>query len=306
MTLLDRDDSLLHGTSMKLLGEGLFSDPMTVLCDIREPDAVRQVFRDRQPEIVLHAAALKHLSLLERHPAEAVKTNVRGTHNLLQAAQEVGSQRFVLISTDKAADPTSVLGASKRAAEVLLPLFAGGDMRLASVRFGNVVGSRGSLLPAAWEQVSRGLPVTVTDPEATRFLMSIGEACSLVLDAASMGRDGETYILDMGEPVAIMDLLVAYLRSCGVHDFEVLITGLRPGEKVHEVVRASAERERSTRNPKITSSPASDRWDAIGSTLLSLYAAADRRDDRATVEALMGLLTDYVPSAATTTALRVT
>ena len=234
LIMLDRDESGLHGVQLSLEGHGLLDSPSIALVDIRDTAALGALFRDRRPEVVFHAAALKHLPLLERYPQEAWKSNVLGTRNVLQAAADVGVERFVNISTDKAANPTSALGHSKRLAEQLTASFAerypGSWL---SVRFGNVLGSRGSVLHAFSAQIAAGGPVTVTDPEVTRFFMTIPEACELVVQAGAIGRPGEVLVLDMGEPVKIVDVAHRMIAMADSRA-EVVFTGLRPGEKLHE------------------------------------------------------------------------
>ena len=202
---------------------------------------MHQVFAEHRPEVVFHAAALKHLPLLQMHPTEALKTNVWGTVALLEASAEVGVERFVNISTDKAADPTSVLGYSKRLAERLTAHFAQHtDGTYLSVRFGNVLGSRGSVLTAFAAQIEAGGPVTVTDPDVTRFFMTVEEAVQLVIQAGAVGGDGEALILDMGSPVRIDDV-ARRLISESDRAIEIVYTGLRSGEKLHEVLISSEE-----------------------------------------------------------------
>ncbi len=249
---LDRDESALHALQLSIEGRALLDSDNLLVADIRDRDRVFELFERCRPQVVFHTAALKHLSLLESHPSEAVKTNVVGTANLLEAAEKFDVDTFVNISTDKAADPTSALGASKMAAECLTALV--GDRtgrRYVSVRFGNVLGSRGSVLPTFLDQLEHGLPLTVTDPEATRFFMTIPEAVRLVVQAGAIGESGEVMVLDMGEPVRILDLanqLIALLSPAT----RVVFTGLRPGEKRHEVVVASDEIGCVRAHPRIT------------------------------------------------------
>jgi FlaA1/EpsC-like NDP-sugar epimerase len=240
--LLDRDESALQAAQMTLTGDGLLDNDDVVLADIRDPDTLREVFRTTRPDIVFHAAALKHLPLLEAYPLEAWKTNVLGTLNVLTAAAEAGVGTFVNISTDKAANPTCVLGYSKRLAERLT---ADVDRRepgrYVSVRFGNVLGSRGSVVPAFTAQIQQGGPVTVTHPDVERYFMLIPEACQLVLEAASIGSGGEVMVLDMGEQVKIVDVANTLIRLSGRRDIEIRYTGLRPGEKLGEELVAPHE-----------------------------------------------------------------
>jgi FlaA1/EpsC-like NDP-sugar epimerase len=241
LVMLDRDESALHGIQLALEGRALLQSPDLVLVDLRDREAVEAVLDDVRPDVVFHAAALKHLSLLERHPAEAVKTNVWATLDLLELSARVGVKRFVNISTDKAADPCSVLGYSKRITERLTSHFcANTDGTYISVRFGNVLGSRGSMLTTFNEQLERGGPLTVTDPNVTRFFMTVEEATQLVIQAGAIGNDGEVLVLDMGKPVLIAEVARLMAARSSRH-VAIEITGLRPGEKLHEVLLAHDE-----------------------------------------------------------------
>lgn len=253
--MLDRDESGLHTTQISIFGHGLLDTKDAVLADIRDAESLQQVFRDRRPEVVFHAAALKHLPMLEQYPAEAWKTNVLGTLNVLNAAMDIGVERFVNISTDKAADPTSVLGHSKRMAERLTAWAARQDAgSYVSVRFGNVLGSRGSMLPTFQAQIEKGGPVTVTHPDVTRYFMTIPEACELVVQAGAIGEDGQVMILDMGEPVRIMEVAERMIEMSG-KDVEIVFTGLRHGEKLHEDLFSVNEQVESPLHPRITHAP---------------------------------------------------
>jgi FlaA1/EpsC-like NDP-sugar epimerase len=232
--MLDRDETALHGVELSIRGSALLTSPDTVLADIRDRDALDRVFTQVQPDIVFHAAALKHLPMLQRFPLEGWKTNVHGTLNVLEAAREAGVTSFVNISTDKAAAPTSELGRSKRLGERLVAEYARRfPGTYLSVRFGNVLGSRGSVLDSFREQLRSGGPLTVTDPDVTRYFMTIPEACQLVLQAAVIGENGHVMVLDMGEPVRIVDL-AKNLIALADADSEIVFTGLRPGEKLDE------------------------------------------------------------------------
>ncbi|KRE62156.1 dTDP-glucose 4,6-dehydratase [Nostocoides sp. Soil756] len=252
--MLDRDESGLHGTQMSIEGHALLESESLVLCDIRDPEDVLDAFRRTRPEIVFHAAALKHLTLLERHPAEAMKTNIIGTQNVLAAAREVGVTTFVNISTDKAANPSCVLGYSKRVAERLT---AAADQlepaaRYVSVRFGNVLGSRGSVVVGFTEQIRNGGPVTVTHPDVERYFMLIPEACQLVLQAGTIGAGGEVMVLDMGTPVKIVDVARTMIHIAGRPEVEIVYTGLRPGEKLSEELFTPGEEIVRSEHPMIT------------------------------------------------------
>jgi FlaA1/EpsC-like NDP-sugar epimerase len=257
LILLDRDESALHAIELDLHGRALLDSDDTVLADIRDPRRIRQVFADYKPEIVFHAAALKHLPLLERYPAEALKTNVWGTLNVLHAARASGVSCFVNISTDKAADPVSVLGYSKRVAERLTAHMArDGRGTYLSVRFGNVLGSRGSVLTVLTAQVAAGGPVTVTHPEVRRYFMTADEAVQLVLQAAVIGRSGEVLVLDMGEQIKIADMarrLVAAVPG----QVDIVYTGLRPGEKLTEDLLSKGEPDVRPCHPLIRQVPVS-------------------------------------------------
>ena len=236
LVMLDRDESALHAVQLSIYGRADLESPDAVLADIRDAGRIREVFESIHPDVVFHAAALKHVNMLERHPAEAVKTNVLGTLNVLEASAESGVMRFVNISTDKAADPKNVLGMSKRIAEGLTADFSTrATGTYLSVRFGNVLGTRGSVLTTFTTQIENGGPVTVTDAEVSRFFMTVTEAVQLVVQAAAIGRDGEALVLDMGEPVRILDVARQMIEQSGQR-IDVIITGLKPGEKLHETL----------------------------------------------------------------------
>lgn len=248
---LDHEETLLHDAMLTWPR----SDAVElVLCDIRDGGELTATLMALQPELAFHAAALKHVPILEKYPAQAVKTNVLGTANVLQAAQNCGVSRFVMISTDKAVHPGSVLGATKRIAEMLVQSAAATDPNTvyAAVRFGNVLGSRGSVVPTFMNQIRRGGPVTITDPEMTRYFMTVGEAIGLVLQAAALADSGEVFVLDMGEPARIEELAHRMIRLAGLvprRDIEVVFTGARPGEKKTETL--SVEPLQPSRHPKI-------------------------------------------------------
>jgi FlaA1/EpsC-like NDP-sugar epimerase len=245
--LLDRDESGLQATQMSISGHGLLNTDEVVLADIRDIPRMREVMRSTRPDIVFHAAALKHLPLLESNPVEAWKSNVLGTLNVLEAAAEVGVGTFVNISTDKAANPSCVLGYSKRVAERLTADFAARQPgRYVSVRFGNVLGSRGSVVHAFTAQIERGGPITVTHPDVERYFMLIPEACQLVLEAASIGSDGDVMVLEMGDQVKIVEVAQTLIRMSGRRDIDIVYTGLRPGEKLAEDLFSADEKADST------------------------------------------------------------
>ena len=253
--MLDRDESALHALQLSIDGRGLLSSPDLILADIRDREALAAAFGDFRPEVVFHAAALKHLPMLQMYPDEGVKTNVIGTASVLEAAAAAGVGIFVNISTDKAADPSSVLGSTKRCAEHLTAQAAADHPgRYVSVRFGNVLGSRGSVLTAFAEQIRQGGPVTVTDPRVTRYFMTVSEAVQLVLQAGALGGDGEVMVLDMGTPVRIQDVAEQLIAMSG-RRIAIEYTGLRPGEKLHEVLASGSEELRPTAHPLISHVP---------------------------------------------------
>lgn len=252
LIMVDRCETGLQTAQLTVNGNGLLSTKETVLADIRDAEAVRELFEEHRPQVVFHAAALKHLPMLERYPAEAWKTNVVGTLNVLEAAAAVGVERFVNISTDKAANPTSVLGHTKRAAEHLTAWMGQqADGLYLSVRFGNVIGSRGSMLPTFTRLIEQGGPLTITHPDVTRYFMTIPEACQLVLQAGGIGSPGEVMILDMGEPVRILDVAKRMIAMSG-KDIEIIYTGLRDGEKLHEDLTSDSEQTLPSAHPLIS------------------------------------------------------
>ena len=251
--MLDRDESALHEVQLSIYGRALLDTPQTVLADLRDERAINEIFDSRKPQVVFHAAALKHLPLLERYPHEAYQTNVLGTTTVLNAAQRTGVEVFVNISTDKAANPISVLGFSKKIAERLTADLASRTKqgKYISVRFGNVLGSRGSVLMSFRDQIAKGGPVTVTHRGVTRYFMTISEAVQLVVQAGAIGRTGEVLVLDMGKPVNIYDVAEQLVKNSG-NPIKIEVVGLRVGEKVHEELFAEGETDERPRHPLIS------------------------------------------------------
>lgn len=255
-----------------------------LVADVGDDTRVDAVFARHRPEVVIHAAAHKHVPMMELNPGEAIKNNVVGTRTFARTAGRHGASCFVLISTDKAVRPTSVMGASKRVAELVIQdldrQFE--DTRFVAVRFGNVLGSAGSVIPIFREQILKGGPVTVTHPDMVRFFMTIPEASQLVLQAGAMGAGGEIFVLDMGEPVKIVDLAKDMIRLSGLRPFEdveITFTGVRPGEKLFEELEAHGEEMQKTRHPKILIGqlqPADS--DVLEAAVRRLLAAADKGD----------------------------
>ncbi|MGK5677703.1 polysaccharide biosynthesis protein [Actinoplanes sp. URMC 104] len=275
LVMLDRDESGLHAVQLSMDGRGLLDDHNLVVADIRDQQRLDEVFTEHRPQVVFHAAALKHLPLLEMHPGEALKTNILGTYQVLQTALRHGVERLVNISTDKAADPGSVLGYSKRITERLTAAAdQAGPGTFCSVRFGNVLGSRGSVLTAFAAQVEAGGPITVTHPDVSRFFMTVQEAVRLVVQAGALDSAGEVLVLDMGEPVRIADV-ARRLADAAERHVSIVYTGLRPGEKLHESLFGPDEADHRPNHPLISQVPVPP---LDGSALSLLDAAAPRAD----------------------------
>jgi FlaA1/EpsC-like NDP-sugar epimerase len=255
LLLVEKSENNLFHVNWQLSEEFPAVHLVPCLADVCDGPRMEQILTRHRPAALFHAAAHKHVPMMERDPAEAVKNNVLGTRGLADLAHRHGVGVFVMISTDKAVKPSSVMGVSKRVAELYVQaLSQRSQTRFVAVRFGNVLGSVGSVVPIFKEQIARGGPVTVTHPEMERYFMTIPEACQLVLQAASMGRGGEIFILDMGEPVKIVDLARDLIRLSGLrpdHDIAIRYTGIRPGEKLFEELSLREECAEKTQHPRI-------------------------------------------------------
>jgi len=266
--------------------------------DVRSEEALQRLFARHRPELVFHAAAHKHVPLMERHPAEAVLNNVCGMRAVAHAAHGHGAEAFVFISTDKAVHPTSIMGATKRLGELYVRAMSEqSTTRFVSVRFGNVLGSNGSVLPIFIEQVQRGGPVTVTHSDMTRYFMSIPEACRLVLRAAALGAGGELFVLDMGLPTRIVDLAARVIERAGLRpgeDVPIVFSGTRPGEKLAEVLMTHSERQGARHQDGVwTVDVKASPLDSFGAELDDLLTLARSGDDLAVRQRLTQLLPDY-------------
>lgn len=274
-------------------------EKVPVIVDVRDKNRLQHIFSRYQPEVIFHAAAHKHVSLMEKNAEEAVTNNVLGTRNVVEAALENGVRRLVMISTDKAVCPTSIMGATKRLAEMIVQ--HGGQregFHYSVVRFGNVLGSRGSVVPLFRRQIAAGGPVTVRDPDVERFFMTIPEAVYLVLQAFAMGEGGEVFLLNMGEPVKILDLAEDLIRLTGLEpgeDIEIVFTGLRPGEKMTEVLWDEGVDHYPTDHPEINRLEGSEllESDELDQVVAQLLAYAEAGE----VDALVSLLDEIVPGA---------
>ena len=241
--MIDIDESGLHDAGLRLTGfkEEINDSIIPILCDIRNAAKIERIFRQFRPDIVYHAAAYKHVPMGEREPDEIIRTNVAGSYNVLSSAKNSGVGKVVVISTDKAVNPTNVMGASKRMVELVASMLTSSSTEIVAVRFGNVLGSRGSMLPLFIDQIHAGVPITVTHKDIIRYFMAIPEAVSLVLKAGAMAKGGEVMVLDMGQPVKIYDFAQRLIKYYGDGRSSIVVTGLRPGEKLYEELLAKED-----------------------------------------------------------------
>jgi FlaA1/EpsC-like NDP-sugar epimerase len=302
--LFGHGENSLFQIERELLATVPTLDFTVVLGDIRDRAKIEYTMDAFSPDVIFHAAAHKHVSLMEGDPDEAVLNNVAGTRNLAEAARLAGVRRFVNVSTDKAVHPASMLGITKSLAERVVRMIgaeAGSDQVFVSVRFGNVLGSRGSVVPVFQQQIRSGGPVTLTHPEMTRYFMTIPEASRLVIQAGALGVNGAVYVLDMGTPVRIVDLARDMIRLAGVDedDVQITFTGPRPGEKLHEELFTDEEKLGATTFEHIMVAHHDSQFDDEASTHLDmLVAAAERRDWLEMSRCLSLLDPDYRPSIA--------
>jgi FlaA1/EpsC-like NDP-sugar epimerase len=303
--LLERAESPLYDIELELKDAFQHTRIIPKLADILDLRQLNKVFDNERPQVLFHAAAYKHVPMLELQPWEAVINNIRGTQNLINKAREFQVEQFVFVSTDKAVRPANVMGASKRVAEILIQAQNGcglTDTRFLTVRFGNVLGSVGSVVPLFKKQIEKGGPVTVTHPEITRYFMTIPEACQLILQAGSMGTGGEIFILDMGMPIRIVDMARDLIRFSGFEpekDIEIIYTGLRPGEKIQEELITDGEGIVPTSHQKIMvlKGPVCD-LEALNGEVDRLYELAVAQDGENIKKELIKILPEYRPMAA--------
>ncbi len=298
LVVLDIYENTSYELSLELQKKYPKQDIDTVIASIRDEERLEKIFSTYKPDMVFHAAAHKHVPLMESSPSEAIKNNVFGTYNVALCAQKYGAERFIMISTDKAVNPTNIMGASKRMCEMIIQTFAKtGDTKFVAVRFGNVLGSNGSVIPLFKRQIKDGGPVTVTHPEITRFFMTIPEAAQLVLQAAAYAQGGEIFVLDMGEPVKIYDLARKLISLSGYKpdtDIKIEFTGLRPGEKLYEELLMDEEGLNKTAHSKIfVGQPIDIDFDLLNQKLEVLKAALEKDDDAAIKAAVAEVVPTY-------------
>ena len=305
LILFDSAETPMHNIRLELEEKFPQVEFAAVMGDIRMIDRVESLFLRFQPQYVFHAAAYKHVPLMEENPCEAVHTNVYGTRNVADMAVKYNVDKFIMISTDKAVNPTNVMGASKRLAEIYVQSFSiaiskglhPGKTRFITTRFGNVLGSNGSVIPRFREQLAKGGPLTVTHPDIIRYFMTIPEACRLVLEAAFMGKGNEIFVFDMGTPVKIADLARRMIELAGLvpgEDIEIQYTGLRPGEKLYEELLATKENTLSTNNAKIYRAQVREYdYNDICSVMNPLIALAIKVDKMGTVQMMKGIVPEF-------------
>jgi len=313
LILVDAGEANLYGIQMELRHELKFEAFQAILAGVQNKGLMEDIFRHYRPDVVFHAAAYKHVPLLERNPWEAVFNNVVGSRVVMHLSQEYEAERFVLVSTDKAVRPASVMGTSKRLAELILQSMQNGSTRFMAVRFGNVLASCGSVIPLFRKQIEYGGPVTVTHPEISRYFMTIEESAQLILQAAAMGEGGEIFVLKMGTPVKIADMASDLIRLSGKEpgkDIEIVFTDLRPGEKLHEELITEGEDVIPTSHQKIVTLGYNGHWNWGGFSsqhnfrkwlekgLQELYLTAETRDPLAIKEKLKQLIPEYTPQEA--------
>ena len=302
LLLLDSGEYNLYSIQMELEHERGFKDYEVLLGTLQDTAWTDDVLDRHRPDVIYHAAAYKHVPMLEANPWQAVYNNIQATAHLVSAAVERKVERLLVVSTDKAVRPTNVMGATKRLTERIMRAHCGRGTRLMAVRFGNVIGSAGSVVPLFRRQIERGGPVTVTHPDVTRYFMTIEEACQLILQAGSMGRGGEIFVLRMGRPVKIADMARDLVRLSGKEpdvDVEIRFIGLRPGEKLYEELITEGEDVVPTDHPQImVLTGDACAWEDISGSIAALGRAADARDGRAIREALKKAVPEYAPDKA--------
>jgi FlaA1/EpsC-like NDP-sugar epimerase len=271
-----------------------------IIGDVTRQEYMEDIFKKYSPEIVFHAAAYKHVPIMEVHPHEAFRVNVGGTKIISDLAIKYNAEKFVIISSDKAVNPTNVMGATKKICELLVhaqSLRKGNKTQFITTRFGNVLGSNGSVIPLFNKQIAEGGPITITHPEITRFFMTIPEACQLVLEAGFMGNGGEIYVFDMGEPVKVLDVAINLIRLSGLQphkDIKIKYVGLRPGEKLFEELFSADEPMMSTHHPKISIAQVADHnYDAVSRKIEKILSSLHKMTETMIIEEMQEIVPGY-------------
>ncbi|HEM48850.1 MAG TPA: polysaccharide biosynthesis protein, partial [Caldithrix sp.] len=299
---LDRSENGLFYLEHDLNQVNSQTNYTTIVADILDKNKVSRIFDENKIDIIFHAAAYKHVPLMELHPDEAVINNVVGTLNMVQIAETYHAEKFVLISTDKAVNPTSIMGATKRVAELVLQSYSAiSKTALVTVRFGNVLGSFGSVVPLFQKQIARGGPVTITNEDMTRFFMTIPEAVKLILQAAKMSSGNDIYVLDMGEPIKLVNIAKRLIKLSGLEpykDIAIKTIGMRPGEKIHEELWNRDEVPLKTDHPKISSAIGNhyNHWDLMSQKIAALVEMAKARNTNGIINNLKRIIPEYTPT----------
>ena len=302
MILVDQAETPMHDIRLMMRNQWPDVKAETIVADIADHTVMERIFREHRPEYVFHAAAYKHVPMMEDNPYEAVVNNVNGTRIIADLAVKYGTRKFVMVSTDKAVNPTNVMGCSKRICEIYVQALdkaikegkVEGETRFVTTRFGNVLGSNGSVIPIFQEQIRKGGPVTVTHPDIIRYFMLIPEACKLVIEAGTMGNGGEIYVFDMGNPVRIADLAKRMIMLSGAKDVEIRFTGLRDGEKLYEEVLNDEEVTLPTFHPKIKVAKVREyEFSDVGARIGALIETAEDSDDKTVVAAMKAIVPEF-------------
>ena len=302
MILVDQAETPMHDVRLMMRNQWPDVKAETIVADIADHTVMERIFREHRPEYVFHAAAYKHVPMMEDNPYEAIVNNVNGTRIIADLAVKYGTRKFVMVSTDKAVNPTNVMGCSKRICEIYVQALdkaikegkVEGETRFVTTRFGNVLGSNGSVIPIFQEQIKKGGPVTVTHPDIIRYFMLIPEACKLVIEAGTMGNGGEIYVFDMGNPVRIADLAKRMIMLSGAKDVEIRFTGLRDGEKLYEEVLNDEEVTLPTFHPKIKVAKVREyEFSDVGARIGALIATAEDSDDMTVVAAMKAIVPEF-------------
>ena len=298
LIMLDQAESPMYDLQFELKNKPEFQsivDKMVfVIANVKDRRRMREVFEAYHPQLIYHAAAYKHVPFMEENPYEAVYVNVFGTKNIADLAMEFGTEKFVMISTDKAVNPTNVMGATKRIAEIYTQSRKS-NTQFITTRFGNVLGSNGSVVPLFQKQLAQGGPLTITDKRIIRFFMTIPEACSLVMEAGSIGQNNEIFVFDMGQPVKIYDMAKKMIQLSGKTDIEIKEVGLRPGEKLFEELLATKENTKPTDNPKIMRAQVRNyEAEAVNALIEELNQTLTTVDDLAIVKQMKRIVPEFI------------